>query len=316
MAEASPLRIVFMGTPDFAVPSLKRLAEVHDVVAVYSQPPRRQGRGMKERPSPVHQMALDLGIDVQCPLKFDAQEITRLNAFEPDFLVVVAYGMILPQAVLDIPKKAPINGHASILPRWRGAAPIHRAIEAGDAETGVTAMVMQKGLDTGPMLLLKTTPITATDTTGTLHDRLAEISAEVLAATVNDFETLTPQAQEESLVTWAEKISPQDAEMDFTQSYEAIDRKWRAFSPFPGSWLSLGGDGPSSRLKVKAIAPAVVRGTPGQVMGKGKDHGPVIACADGGVELVKVQPAGKPVMAGRDFLNGYEMPPQIHAMPK
>ena len=303
--------LVFMGTPEFAVPSLKRLAEDHDVLAVYCQPPRRQGRGMKERPTAVHQAALDLGIEVRCPLKFDDEEIAYLSGLNPDFLVVVAYGMILPQAVLDIPTKAPINGHASILPRWRGAAPIHRAIEHGNAETGVTAMVMQAGLDTGPMLKIEKTAMTETDTTGSLHDRLAGLTATVLAETLLSFDQLEATPQDESQVTWAEKITPQEAEIDFTQPYEVIDRKLRAFSPFPGSWVSLGGDDQPMRLKVKEIAPAEGKGLPGQVMGKGANGGPVVACKDGGVELVKVQPPGKPVMAGRDFLNGYAVPKEI-----
>ncbi len=304
-------RLVFMGTPEFAVPSLKRLAKDHDVLAVYCQPPRRQGRGMKFRPSPVHQAALDLGIEVRCPLKFDDEDIAYLSGLNPDFLVVVAYGMILPQAVLDIPSKAPINGHASILPRWRGAAPIHRAIEQGDKETGVTAMVMQAGLDTGPMLKIEKTAITTTDTTGSLHDRLADITAHVLAETLSSFDQLDPTPQDEDQVTWAEKITPQEAEIDFTQPYEVIDQRVRAFSPFPGSWVSLGGDGQPMRLKVKEITPAEGKGLPGQVMGKGANGGPVVACQDASVELLRVQPPGKPVMDGRDFLNGYEMPKEI-----
>ena len=312
MRKKPPYRLVFMGTPDFAVPSLKRMAKDHHVVAVYCQPPRPQGRGMKIRPSAVHQAALDLGIDVHCPLKFDDQAIQDLTNLKPDFLVVVAYGMILPQAVLDIPHQAPINGHASILPRWRGAAPIHRAIEAGDEETGVTAMVMQKGLDTGPMLEVEKTAIGSTDTTGILHDRLAEICADVLAKTIQNFDNLIPQDQNEDHVTWAEKITPKEAEIDFSQSYAVIDRQFRAFAPFPGSWVSMDQTDPSKRLKVKAIAPAGMTGSVGQVLSKGDHDGPIVACLDGGVELVKVQPAGKPVMTGRDFLNGYDMPPFIH----
>ncbi len=304
-------RLVFMGTPEFAVPSLKRLAQDHDVLAVYCQPPRRQGRGMKERPSPVHQAADTLGIEVRCPLKFDDESIADLKNLKPDFLVVVAYGMILPQAVLDIPSKAPINGHASILPRWRGAAPIHRAIEHGDAETGVTAMMMQAGLDTGPILKIEKTEIINTDTTGRLHDRLADITANVLAETLSSFDQLEAIPQDESQVTWAEKITPQEAEIDFTQTYEVIDRKLRAFSPHPGAWVSLGDGDPALRLKIREIAPAEAKGAPGQVLGKGANGGPVVACKDASVELVRVQPAGKPVMSGRDFLNGYAMPNNI-----
>ena len=306
-------KIVFMGTPDFAVPSLRALAQHFDVVAVYSQPPRRQGRGMKEKTSPVHQAALDLDISVRCPLKFDETAIADLTALSPDFLVVVAYGMILPQAVLDIPHQAPINGHASILPRWRGAAPIHRAIEAGDHETGVTAMIMHKGLDTGPMLNMEKTSIADDETTGQLHDRLSLISASVLVDTINNYDDLTPMDQPEEGITWAEKITPDEAEIDFSQNVSDLDRKLRAFAPFPGSWISLDASNDKKmRLKVKAIAINTQKtGIPGQVLGKGDQGAPLIACADAAIELTQVQPAGKPVMDGRDFLNGYEMPARI-----
>jgi len=309
-------RLVFMGTPPFAVPSLRRLAEEYDIAAVYSQPPRRQGRGMKEQPSAVHQAALDLGLDVRCPLRFDEAAIDALSALNPDFLIVVAYGLILPQAVLDIPRQAPINGHASILPRWRGAAPIHRAIEAGDAETGVTAMMMQAGLDTGPMLKTITTPINDDDTTGRLHDRLALICANVLAETVAGYEGLVAEPQDDALVTWADKITPAEAEINFDQAVADIDRKHRAFAPFPGSWVSLGLDeqGRHQRLKVKAmtVSQDPADAPPGQVLGKGSGGGPLIAAADGAVEFTTLQPAGKPAMSGRDYLNGYALPWRIY----
>ena len=311
---ASRRRIVFMGTPDFAVPTLTHLAEHHDVIAVYAQPPRKSGRGMKLRPSPVHAHAEHLGIPVHTPLKFDADETATLAALAPDFLVVVAYGMILPQAVLDIPSIMPINGHASILPRWRGAAPIHRAIASGDTITGVTAMKMEAGLDTGPMLKIIETPITSSDDTGILHDRLATMTAEILGEVIDGIASITPIPQDHDHATYAEKITPDEAEIDFSQPLHVIDARLRAFRPFPGSWLSLGlaDDSKPIRLKVKAIhLDPSQKGEAGQVLGKGANGGPLIAAADGAVELTMVQPQGKPVMSGLDFLNGNTMPPQI-----
>ena len=316
MTQQQRHRIVFMGTPDFAVPSLRALHQSHDVVAVYSQPPRRSGRGMKTRPSPVHQCAVELGIEVRTPTAFSADEITALAELSPDLLVVVAYGMILPQAVLDVPSLMPINGHASILPRWRGAAPIHRAIAAGDEKTGVTAMKMEIGLDTGPMLKLAETPIAIDDTTGSLHDRLAEMTASLLDDVAANLDAITPVLQDDGMATWADKITPEEAEMNFSLDVKTIDQYIRAFSPFPGAWLALGvEDGKPVRLKVKAIAEVAHSGSEnyqsGQFLGKGPEGGPVLAAADGAIELRIVQPQGKASMTGRDFLNGNEMPPRI-----
>ncbi len=307
-------RIVFMGTPDFAVPTLNALVESHDVLAVYAQPPRRQGRGMKERPSPVHLKADELGIPVATPLKFDDAATAELATLAPDFLVVVAYGMILPQAVLDIPSIMPINGHASLLPRWRGAAPIQRAIAAGDTETGVTTMKMESGLDTGPILLVEKTPITANDDTGSLHDRLADITADTLLATIAQIDAITPIPQAHDDAVYADKITPDEAEMDFALPTTIVDVHLRAYRPFPGSWLALGRseDGKIIRLKIKAINLDVKKhGAAGHVVGIGGNGGPLVATADGAVELTMVQPQGKPAMSGRDFLNGNRMPDQI-----
>lgn len=307
-------RTVFMGTPDFAVPSLALLAEHHDVIAVYAQPPRRQGRGMKLRPSPVHAKADDLGLPVHTPLRFEAEDIATLSALAPEFLVVVAYGMILPQAVLDIPSVMPINGHASLLPRWRGAAPIHRAIASGDTITGITTMKMEAGLDTGPMLQIMETPIHDDDDTGTLHDRLAEMTAEILLETINAINTITPIPQDHDKAIYAEKITPDEAEINFSQPLSVIEARLRAFRPFPGSWLALGldDDGKPVRLKVKDIhLDPSAKGKAGEVLGKGAHGGPMIAAADGGVELISVQPQGKPAMSGLDFLNGNTLPSRI-----
>lgn len=314
-------KIIFMGTPDFAVPSLNALAKHHDVMAVYSQPPRPSGRGMKLTKSPVHKAAEALGIDVQTPLHFrDDDAVQNLRKYAPQFLVVVAYGLILPQAVLDIPSMMPINGHASLLPRWRGAAPIHHAIASGDAETGVTSMVMQAGLDTGPMLLAEKTPILADDNTGILHDRLSEMTADILVKTLAEIDSITAIPQDDDLACWADKISPSDAQINFGQKVLEIDQRIRGFTPFPGAWLSLNNDdgddeeGRMIRLKVKSaqIRHDKTSAKSGTVLGIGAEGGPLIAAADGTVELTQVQPQGKAAMTGRDFLNGYVMPARIH----
>jgi methionyl-tRNA formyltransferase len=303
-----------MGTPDFAVLSLVAVTGHHDVIAAYTQPPRRQGRGMKERPSPIHAEASEMGIEVRTPLKFDDAALAKLRALNPDFLVVVAYGLILPQAVLDIPKVMAINGHASLLPRWRGAAPIQRAISAKDAVTGVTSMKMEAELDAGPVLMKEEITIHADDDAGILHNRLASMTADILVKTIADIDTITPVPQDHDQAVYADKITPDEAEIDFSQGTDEIDARLRAFRPFPGSWLALnrGEDGKIFRLKVTDIARTQVsKGRPGEVMGKGAGGGAVIATADGAVELTQVQPQGKPVMSGSDFLNGYKLPPMI-----
>lgn len=307
-------RIVFMGTPEFAVPSLKALSGLFDVVGVYAQPPRRQGRGMKEKPSAVHAQADALGLCIYTPTQFNDDDIRQLAELAPDFLVVVAYGMILPQAVLDIPAVMPINGHASLLPRWRGAAPIHRAIAAQDDETGITTMKMEAGLDTGPMLMMEKTAINADDDTGSLHDRLAMITADLLVKTINSIGDIQPVSQDDDQVTYAGKITPDEAEIDFTQTAQVIDARLRAFRPFPGSWIALGkaDNGKITRLKVSDINLVSAQlGEAGSVLGAGPNGGPLVACCDGAVELTKVQPQGKPSMSGQDFLNGNTLPEQI-----
>ena len=307
-------RIVFMGTPDFAVPSLISLSTYHDIVGVYAQPPRRQGRGMKERSSPVHTKADELGFPLYTPLKFDDGAIAELAALKPDFLIVVAYGMILPQSVLDIPKIMPVNGHASLLPRWRGAAPIHRAIAAQDYETGITTMKMETELDTGPLLMVEKTLITLDDDIGSLHDRLSQITANLLVKTVNGIDEIDPVQQEHDQAIYADKITSDEAEIDFSQPSNVIHARLRAFRPFPGSWLALGidDDGKITRLKVKKInILSSQTGDAGVVMGKGPHGGPVVSTLDGAIELIEVQPQGKPMMSGQDFLNGNTLPDKI-----
>ena len=315
-------RIVFMGTPPFAVPSLERMAAEHDVVAVYSQPPRPSGRGMKVRVSAVHARAEELSLNVETPARLDDAAIAGLRALDADFFIVVAYGLILPEDVLSLPKKAAINGHASLLPRWRGAAPIHRAIAAGDSMTGTTAMLMARALDSGPMLCDRQTPINANDTTASLHGRLAVLTADVLAEAVADFDRLTPVPQNEAEVTWAEKISPAEAEINFALPADEIERRIRAFAPFPGAWFAVTReDGTEQRIKVLAArisgpddlsSRGASDATAGDVLGIGVAGGPLIAASHGGIELTRVQPQGKPAMDGAAFLNGNRLPPRIN----
>ncbi len=291
------MRLVFMGTPDFAVPTLEALVEAgHDVVAVYSQPPSRSGRGKKERPSPVHARAEALGIEVRHPasLKGEAEQ-RAFAALNADAAVVAAYGLILPQAVLDAPRHGCLNVHGSLLPRWRGAAPIHRAIQAGDEETGITIMRMERGLDTGPMLLKRATPIDR-KTTGELHDELAALGASLMVEALANFDTLQAEPQDDLLATYAPKITKAEAKLDFTQPAEILEREVRAFSPFPGSWLELDGE----RIKLLRAELADGQGAPGEVL----DGSMAIACGTGALRPVTLQRAGKPAMALDDFLRG------------
>ena len=302
-------RIVFMGTPAFAVPSLEAMARDHEVAAVYSQPPRPSGRGMKTRPSAVHARAEDLGA-VETPLRLDAgaQETLPVTLL---IFIVVAYGLILPEPVLALPRKAAINGHASLLPRWRGAALIHRAIVAGDTVTGVTAMLMAKSLDSGPMLAAREEPIRDDDTTASLHDRLASLTATVLTEAVAGFDHLTPVDQNEADVTWAEKITPAEAEIDFTRPAAEIERRIRAFAPFPGAWFSIRrDDGNSQRIKVLAAEITSGQGQPGTVLGT-VGTGPEIAAAAGALVLTRVQPQGKAGDGWRGFSQRQYPAPQI-----
>ncbi|WP_120076670.1 methionyl-tRNA formyltransferase [Aurantiacibacter odishensis] len=291
------MRLVFMGTPDFAVPTLDALVEAgHDVVAVYSQPPSRAGRGKKERPSPVHARAEELGIEVRHPVSLKgADEQAAFAALEADAAVVAAYGLLLPQAVLDAPKHGCLNVHGSLLPRWRGAAPIHRAIQAGDEQTGITIMRMEKGLDTGPMLLKGSTPVDH-KTTGELHDELAAMGAALMVEALAQIETLESEAQDDALATYAPKISKDEAKLDFTKRAEVLEREVRAFSPFPGSWFELDG----ARIKLLRAELVDADGAPGTVL----DDRLTIACGTRAIRPVTLQRAGKPAMALDDFLRG------------
>lgn len=291
------MRIVFMGTPDFSVPVLDALVEAgHEIAAVYSQPPRPAGRGKKDRPSPVQARAEALGLPVRHPVSLKgAPEQEAFAALRADVAVVVAYGLILPQAVLDAPARGCLNIHASLLPRWRGAAPIHRAIMAGDAQTGVCIMQMEAGLDTGPVLLRRETPIGVQETTGALHDRLSAIGAEAIVDALAQLDDLRPVVQPEEGVTYAEKIDKAEAKLDWTAEGPHINCQILGLSPFPGAWTMVAG----KRLKVLESRVAEGRGAPGQVL-----DGARVACGQGAVELIRVQPEGKGAMDAHDWLLG------------
>ena len=299
------LRIAFMGTPDFSVPALSELiAAGHDVVAVYSQPPRKAGRGMAETPSPVHAFAAAQGIEVRTPekLRDDAAQET-FRALDLDAAIVAAYGLILPQPILDAPRLGCLNIHASLLPRWRGAAPIQRAIIAGDSETGVAIMQMEKGLDTGPVLLMERTPIGTQETAGELHDRLSTIGAglmvRALAALERDSLEATPQPEDG--VTYADKIDKAEARIDWTRPAHELDCHIRGLSPFPGAWCEVEKNGKRQRVKVLRAVPIDGSGTPGAAL----DDALTIACGDGALRLTQVQRAGKGVQQAEEFLRGF-----------
>ena len=295
------MRIIFMGTPDFAVPTLAALAEAgHTIVAVYTQPPRPAGRGKKLQPSPVQVEAEIRGIEVRSPVSLkDAEAQADFASLEPDLAVVAAYGLILPQAVLDVPKHGCLNVHASLLPHWRGAAPIQRSILAGDQVTGITIMQMETGLDTGPMLATARTPVDD-KTAGELTEELAEIGAQLMVGTLIDLPMLHAVTQDDAEASYAPKIDKAEAKIDFAQSAEAIERQVRAFAPFPGAWFELGGE----RIKVLKAEVAPDVGAAGTTL----HDALTIACGSGALRLLRVQRAGKPVMDAADFLRGKAVP--------
>ncbi len=296
------MRVIFMGTPDFSVPALQALAARHEVVAVYSQPPRAAGRGQKPRPSAVQQAAEALGLPVRTPARLrDAADHADFATLQADVAVVVAYGLILPQPVLDAPRLGCLNIHASILPRWRGAAPIHRAILAGDSETGVAIMQMEAGLDTGPVLALERTPIGPDETTGALHDRLSAMGA-ALITEVLDRLPLSAVPQPEEGVTYAAKIDKAEARIDWTRPADDIDRQIRGLSPVPGAWCMVGDE------RVKLLSSTLAQGsdTPGTVL---PDF--TVACGTGAVRVTLAQRAGKRPMTPDDLLRGWALPPRL-----
>jgi len=297
------LRVVFAGTPEFSVPCLEACrASGAEVVAVYTQPDRPAGRGRKLTPSPVKEAAVAAGIPVEQPESLKSEEArAKLAAYAPDLMVVVAYGLILPRKVLAIPRLGCWNVHASLLPRWRGAAPIQRAILAGDAESGVDLMQMEAGLDTGPVLLERRTPISRDDTGGTLHDRLAALGADVLTeglARAIAGETLPPRPQPEEGVTYAHKLDKAEARLDFTRPAIELERQVRAFDPWPVAEGEIGGE----MLRIWAARAVEGKGVPGAVIGMSRD-GIDIACGDGALRVTALQRAGGKRITAADYLN-------------
>jgi len=296
------MRIIFMGTPEFAVPALVALAEAgHEIACAYTQPPRPGGRrGRELTPSPVQREAEARGIEVRHPASLKGEEEqAAFAALGADIAIVAAYGLILPQAILDGTRLGCINIHASLLPRWRGAAPIQRAILAGDAETGVTIMQMEAGLDTGPMLKFETTPIDA-KTAGELTEELAWIGGRLVVEVLSDLEACPPEPQPEDGVTYAKKIDKAEARLDFSQPAEVVERQVRAFTPAPGAWFEFEGN----RYKVLAAEVAPGGGWPGNVV----DDQLTIACGRGAIRPTRVQRAGKPAMDTGDMLRGNPIP--------
>ena len=300
MSEA--LRIVFAGTPEFAAEHLKALLDSpHQIVAVYSQPDRPAGRGQKLAASPVKQLAVQHQIAVLQPQTLrDPAAQAELAALKPDLLVVVAYGLILPQAVLDIPRLGCLNSHASLLPRWRGAAPIQRAIEAGDSESGVTVMQMEAGLDTGPMLLKVRTPIAADDTGGSLHDRLALLGPQAVIQAIAGLAagTLQGEVQDDSLATYAHKLNKDEARLDWTRPAVELERLVRAFHPWPICHSTLNGEA----LKVHAAELGEGAGAPGTILAADK-QGLTVACGQGALRLTRLQLPGGKALDFRDLYN-------------
>ncbi len=303
-----PLKLVFMGTPDFSVPCLDALvAAGHRIVAVYSQPPRPAGRGMADRKSPVHARAEALGLPVLTPKSLKgADEQAAFVRHGADAAVVVAYGLLLPRAILDAPKYGCFNVHASALPRWRGAAPIHRAIMAGDAETAVMIMKMEEGLDTGPVCATARVAIGPLVTTGELHDELAAEGARLIVTAMADLEAgrLVAVPQPAEGVVYAAKIDKAEARIDFARAAGDVHNHIRGLSPFPGAWFeAVGPAGAIERIKVLRSAPAEGHGAPGLVL----DDALNIACGTGAVRLLEVQRAGKRPMTAQEFLRGFPL---------
>ena len=298
------LRLVFMGTPDFAAFALMALIEAgHEVAAAYSQPPRPAGRGKDLRKSPVQVLAEERGIPVHTPVSLKTPEAqATFAAHATDVAVVAAYGLILPQAILDAPKRGCLNIHASLLPRWRGAAPIQRAILAGDTETGISIMQMDAGLDTGAVLLEKRIPIGPTETAGTLHDRLAELGAAAIVEALDNLERLAPRPQPADGTTYAAKVSPEEARLDWTKDAVALERAVRAFNPVPGAWALLPN---AERLKVLAAEVERHLNPPGAPPGTVVDEALAVAC--GGPAALRptlVQRPGKKPMPTSEMLHG------------
>ncbi len=298
------MRLVFMGTPDFAVPALRALSEAgHQIAAVYSQPPRPAGRGQREQRSPVHEFAAERGIPVLTPKSLKGEsEQAAFAALQADATVVVAYGLILPKPVLAAPRRGCFNIHASLLPRWRGAAPIQRALLAGDSETGITIMQMDEGLDTGPMLLWETTPIGREETGQTLHDRLSEMGGRLIVEALAGLDQLRVQPQPANGVTYAAKLTKDEGRLDWSKPAALLERQVRAFDPWPGAWFEHRGE----RIKVlRASAVGTdAHAAPGVVL----DGAATVMCGEGALQLLRLQRPGKGALAAGDFLRGFALP--------
>lgn len=301
------MRVIFMGTPEFSVPVLEALVTAgHEVVAVYCQPPRPAGRGKKERLSPVQACAEGLGLAVRHPVSLRSEaEAEAFGALNADVAVVVAYGLILPKAILNAPVRGCLNIHASLLPRWRGAAPIHRAIMAGDQQTGICIMQMEAGLDTGPVLLREATDIGAQEITGGLHDRLSTMGARLIVEALERLDGLEAAPQPEAGVTYATKINKAEARVDWSRPAAEVDRLIRGLSPFPGAWIEVDG----VRVKLLGSALAEGEGAPGEVL----DAELAVACGSGdcgtgALRLLRLQRAGKGAQDAGEFLRGMALP--------
>jgi methionyl-tRNA formyltransferase len=303
-----PLRILFMGTPDFAVPTLRELhRRGHRIAAVYTRVPKPGNRGLQLQPTPLEREADRLELSVVTPKTLKGDEaLLAVRAHDAEVAVVVAYGLILPQAILDAFPRGCFNLHASLLPRWRGAAPLTRAVMAGDAESGVTVMKMEAGLDTGPVALEARAPITDRTTAGDLHDRLAVLGAELMAQAMERLEqgTLTLTPQNEAGVTYAAKIDKAETRIDWTRDAHALLRHIHGLSPYPGAWCELPLDGLPVRVKVLRVELAAGSGAPGTVL----DDGLAIACGSGALRFVEVQRQGKRAMSASAFLHGASVP--------
>ncbi|MDB2609220.1 methionyl-tRNA formyltransferase [Paracoccaceae bacterium] len=295
------MRLIFMGSPAFSVPVLEALvAAGHEIVAVYTQPPRPAGRGKKQRPCPVHARALALTLDVRHPASLkEAEEQAAFSELRADAAVVVAYGLLLPQELLDAPAHGCLNIHASLLPRWRGAAPIHRAIMAGDRETGICIMQMEAGLDTGPVLYQETISIAPDETTAALHERLSDLGARSIVQSLKDLSQLQARPQSSVGICYAQKIDKSEAQIDWSLPAEILDRQIRGLSPFPGAWAMLRGE------RVKFLGSALIScEQPLASAGTVLDDDLGIACGSGGLRITRLQRAGKSAQSSAEFLRG------------
>ncbi|WP_439610587.1 methionyl-tRNA formyltransferase [Reyranella sp.] len=304
------MKIAFLGTSAFAVPALRALVEAgHDIACVYTRAPKPAGRGQQERKTPVHELADQLGLPVRTPRTLKTEEEAQaFKALDLDAAVVVSYGHILPKSFLDAPVMGCLNIHGSLLPRWRGAAPIHRAILAGDAETGVTTMRMDEGLDTGPMLLAESTPISAADTAQTVHDRLADLGAQLIVSTLDGLLRRSIDAVDQPAegVTYAHKLGKEEGVLDWRRPAAELERKVRGFNPWPGTSFDAPKDGGVERIKVLAAALTLAGGPPGSVT-IARDGFPVVTCGVGGLKLLKLQRPGKSAQSADAFLRGFSL---------